>query len=245
MQSFDTSPTTSPTTSPVTSVVINLARRADRYMLFRHRCPHSNVERFNAVDKRHIKTTKFNEKVCEKQFTVHQDTILAKNLNGGEMGVYLSHVCIWEAFVNDENSQDYLLVYEDDALFCPQYHDKLSRVLEDLHTIDNFDTILFIGGRFVPNFVTQNVIPVTEHIVKTDYSKWNPVQHDRTAHAYIISKQCCQLFLDSISTNSNHYWEKGPVDHYMVGLLRHLGKDTYHCSPLLCHSPMVGDSDIR
>lgn len=246
--------------SPVKAVVINLVRRADRYLYFCQQCPHNDVERFKAVDKRHIKLTKSNKAYCEKSFTSYQDLILGHNIKQGELGCFLSHVCIWESFLNDKESGDYLIVYEDDAIFCEHYDTKLRTVLDELKTIENFDTIVYIGGRFMPNFVAQNVIPVTDTIVKTDYSNWNPVHHDRTTHAYIISKQCCRLLLDSLSNDLNDsndskesndqndtkkYWKKGPIDHFMVGVLRHLEKDIYHSTPLLCHSPMVGDSDIR
>ena len=65
--------------------------------------------------------------------------------------------------------------------------------------------------------------------------------HERTTHAYIISLDVAKLFIQTFYANQ----DQEAVDYFMVCTLKQNGIPMYHTVPLLCHSPMVSDSDIR
>ncbi len=86
--------------------------------------------------------------------------------------------------------------------------------------------------------------------MKYDYNKkWNAYDCERTTHSYIINKNCCDLFIKDFNRRIESYYSKKfsfpPVDLYMTHILRLNKKDIYHTYPLLCHSEIDSDSDIR
>ena len=64
-----------------------------------------------------------------------------------------------------------------------------------------------------------------------------------TKGPYIIHKDCAKLLLDNISNSKIFRYR--PVDHYILQVLRFYKKDIFSSYPLLCYSPLKGDSDIR
>ena len=137
---------------------------------------------------------------------------------------------------------DYSIIFEDDAIFTENFQESFNDIIND--TIDF--NILFIGGRFTINYKMINCIKVTDKIVKYDYNKnWNELDCDRTTHAYIISKECCELLLNNFNKILKTTQRFPPVDHFIMNILRLNKKNIYHSYPLLCHSELISDSDIR
>ena len=207
--------------------VINLKRRPDRFKLFKENYPLdiSKINKFEAIDGKLLTS-------IPKNF---------KSLNVGEIGCFLSHKLLWEKTLKQKDS-DYCIIFEDDAKFTDNFQESLNDIINT-----NIDfNILFIGGRFTTNYKMINCIKVTDKIVKYDYNKkWVAMDCDRTTHAYIISKKCCELLLNyfNIILKTNHRFP--PVDHYIMNVLRSNKKNIYHSYPLLCHCEMISDSDIR
>lgn len=206
--------------------VINLKRRPDRLKLFKERCPldASNIKVFEAVDGKALSS--FPKNFCR--------------LMVGEIGVWMSHKILWEETIKQTDS-NYSVIFEDDAIFSKDFQTSFN----DIINTDLDFNIIYIGGRFTENYKMINCVPVTDKIVKYDYNKtWNRMDCDRTAHAYIISKKCCQLLLDNYNENlkTNHIFRA--VDAWMLDILIENKKEIHHSYPLLCHSP-GDDSDIR
>ena len=137
-----------------------------------------------------------------------------------------------------EKNYPYALIMEDDAIFCPGFHTKFLNVISES---PNDTDILFIGGRFQPNFYMKNCTEVSKSIVK-HASFNNPLDSDRTTHAYIISNKMAKFFIDKYNET---LCIKHPVDDWILNLLAVNSIPIYNAQPLLCHSPIVGDSDIR
>ena len=140
------------------------------------------------------------------------------------------------------NNIESVLIMEDDALFCDGFINKFNLVYNEIESNQN---IIFIGGRFTPNYLTlkQNYIniPNKKYIIKHDKSSKSR-DLDRTTHAYIIYKQCALKLLNEFNKASiitNHF------DHWIIKILRKNNIDIHSTLPLLCHSPLVNDSDIR
>ena len=149
----------------------------------------------------------------------------------GERGVFISHLRIWKKIVN-ENIQE-AIVFEDDA----QFNKKFVTIFNQIKNVEN---ILFLGGRFQDNFITPG-IPISENIIKHNYRSWDPKVYDRTAHAYIITNKLAKFLIELFEITENPQ----PVDHFIVIKLKALDIPVYSTIPLICWSPIVGDSDIR
>lgn len=212
--------------------VINLKRRSDRYESFCNKYPldKSKLNKFEAFDGRYIKK-------IPNYF---------KSLVSGEVGCFLSHKALWEKLLNDKDV-DYYIIFEDDAKFSKNFLENFNNLINEF---THFDSILYLGGRFTESYKMINCIKHTKNIVKYDYNKkWNAYDCERTTHSYIINKNCCNLFIKDFNRRIESYYIKSfsfpPVDHYMTHILRLNKKDIYHTYPLLCHSEIDSDSDIR
>ena len=87
----------------------------------------------------------------------------------------------------------------------------------------------------------KTCVNIINNVVKYDYTKeWEPLDCDRTTHAYIINKRCSTLFLSNL--NNKEFFGL-QLDHYMTKVLKKYNKDIYNLIPLLCHSDCY-DSDI-
>lgn len=227
--------------------VINLKRREDRLLNFNKTCPYNNVIRFNAIDKNNIKQDYLSKELySDEEYSSKQKIIYKnfKNLLGGEIGCFLSHVVLWEKIVQSFPDDTNVIIFEDDVIFCDNFNEKLDNIVNILKlNKDMFKTVLYLGGRFEPNFMMKTCIPVIDNIVKYDYTQnWIGSDCDRGTYAYIINKNCAKLFLENIDNNE---FNNLAVDHYMMCVLRKYKKDILHINPLLCWSKLYGDSDIR
>jgi GR25 family glycosyltransferase involved in LPS biosynthesis len=212
--------------------LINLKRRPDRLNSFIKNYPlnKSEIIKFEAVDGKQLSE-------IPKYFIYNPPK------PKGEIGCFLSHKLLWEKISNDKYC-DYGVIFEDDAVFSKKFQNNFKKIL---NSFLNFDTILYFGGRFIENYKMKNCINVKENIVKYDYNKeWIGIDCDRTTHSYIISKKCCDFYLKKFNEcieDPNYVFP--PVDHWMMKMLRSEKKNIFHTYPLLCHSGINSDSDIR
>lgn len=210
---------------------VNLKRRPDRLEYFNNACPYKDVSVIEAFDGKYLDTNKFGLKLYKN---IKSRSI---NLSNPEIGCFVSHMRIWKEIV--ANNQNYTMIFEDDAIFSNQFIKIIDKI-----DISYIDTILYIGGRFTPNYVMTNSIPITDVLIKHDISKrWDPMDCDRCTHAYIISYKCAKLLVDSFDKTFNG---TDPVDYYIIRCVLENKMNIYNSRPLLCHSPAVSpDSDIR
>lgn len=211
--------------------VINLKRRPDRLSLFETRCPLKDVCVIPAFDGHNHNSESEDDIKLYNKLTC---SLL------GERGVFVSHLRIYQEIVNQ--GHPYAVIFEDDAEFCNGFLERYESVIKEIPEV--FD-LLYIGGRFSPEFIMapSTYIPVSRNIVKYNFDKpWNGPSMDRTMHAYIISNSAAKQLVEEFASLDSM---DVPIDHWAI---RHFTKGTkqiYSSSPLLCHSPMVSDSDIR
>ena len=210
----------------LSTYVINLKRRPDRLKTFQDSC--------------RIPATIFYGFDAKNEAVNPMPLIQCKRI--GEIGCFISHLQIYERIVKEGHK--WTLIMEDDAIFCSEFKEKLTTVMNEISTVPR-PHILYVGGRFEPNFIMKsvNATKVTEHIAKHRLSKWSPWEHDRTAHAYIVSLEGAAILVNAYraTTKPIHI----PLDYWILQVLISYGYPIYNSVPLLCHSPMVGDSDIR
>jgi GR25 family glycosyltransferase involved in LPS biosynthesis len=213
--------------------VISLKRRSDRLEIFQKKCPFNDVEIVYGFDGKNIN--------IEPSSVEHAMTMKFKNLRNGEMGVFISHLRIFKNIV--ENNYPMALIFEDDAIFCDNFLYKFNCLLKDIPSDTN---ILYVGGRFTPNYCMNDGTMVTSNIIKHNIVNKNWVgssmDKDRTMHAYIISFNLAKLCLDTFNSSK---FIKNAVDAWILNVSLENSITVYNSYPLLCHSPIQGDSDIR
>jgi glycosyl transferase family 25 len=216
----------------IPAFVINLQRRSDRLAIFMKRCPLKDV----------LVVSGFDAKSYENEDS--EDITFFKKVKckyPGESAVYISHLRVMKEIVN--SGHKYGLIFEDDAEFCPGFLEKYQQILKEMPE----DThLLYIGGRFTSCYKMKeaNSSKVTDHIVQhvirsKVHDGWDI---DRTAHAYIVSSEAAKMLLEYFNSLT---LITRPIDELMLHYFLENKIPIYNSMPLLCHSPMVGDSDIR
>jgi GR25 family glycosyltransferase involved in LPS biosynthesis len=159
----------------------------------------------------------------------------AKYRRIGELGVIVSHSIIWKTII--DNQIEYTCIFEDDAIICPNFEERLEFVLSK---VTQEMMVVFIGGRFTRDFQTPYSIPCDVGLCYYDNTmRFNGSHHDRTAHAYIITLQGAKYLYDRLCTA----WNGLELDKFMIQEL--LPHRVYNSNPHLCYSPIYDDSDIR
>ena len=184
----------------LSTYVINLKRRPDRLKAFQDSSPVLATV-FYGFDAKNELVNPYPLIQCRKP---------------GEIGCFISHLQIYERIVNEGHK--WTLILEDDAIFCDQFKEKLSILLHEISTVPR-PQILYVGGRFEPNFVMKSICAtkVTEHIAKHRVSKWSPWDHDRTTHAYLVSLEGATTLLNAFRTTTNPI--QIPVDYWILQTL--------------------------
>jgi len=213
--------------------VINLKRRPDRLKIFQEGCPLKCVNVVYGYDGRNPSESKS----AREHNMVHKFS----SLNIGEIGCFISHLRIFQMII--ENNYSFTFIMEDDAIFCEGFEQKLLKVLNDMPA----DTdLLYIGGRFTKDFVTEKCLKISDVIVKhgidSNIRFKGDTDLDRTTHAYIISYKMAKMLLDMFYSSGRI---SKAIDSWILQACHTNSISIYNAQPLLCHSPIIGDSDIR
>ena len=203
--------------SEVAAFVINLDRREDRFNNFVKRCP-MRTTRVSAVDGSNLKD--------------------GRGILPGELGCALSHMKVWTRVVDEGLS--HAMIFEDDSMFSTSFD---CCVKETLRCLPHNFHLCYIGGRFDESFHCESVLfeRVSDSLLKYDWNvAWNQDMHDRTTHAYIISRAGARLLLDAFPD-----MHKYAVDDWMLRTLKAETAQVFSTSVLPCWSPRGGDTDIQ
>ena len=205
--------------------VINLKRRPDRLEIFQKNCPFNDVEVIYGFDGKYAK---------EEQIRSEKDMVYKCKLKPGEIGVFISHLRIFKKIIELDIS--YAMIFEDDAIFSNDFLIKIKQ------NIPSDTSILYIGGRFEPEFIMKNCSKISDSLSKHNTSTWIGEDMDRTMHAYIISKEMAQLCINEFYKS---FLINEAIDSWILKICLKYSLPIYNSYPLLCHSPLKGDSDIR
>ena len=211
--------------------VINLKRRPDRLKIFQEICPLNDVNIIHGFDGYNL--SEENEKETELFAKIPLKF-------PGEIGCFISHLRIYQTIVKD--NIPYALIMEDDAIFTKYFIVKFLNILRQLSSTTD---IVFIGGRFTPDYHMKSCDKITANIVKHKVmnNKYigKPIDFHRTTHAYLISNNMANIFLNTFHSTKVHT----QIDHWILDVCKNNSIPVYNTQPLLCHSPIVHDSDIR
>lgn len=219
----------------VKKFVINLDRRKDRYEEFKKKCPYEDVERISAFDG-------MNPLMNDNLELYNFLRVAFPNLDPGEYGCWVSHLKIWKKIITD--NLPCAIIFEDDPIFCDDFKNKCNKLIHQ--NLKKIDTILYIGGQTVPDFVMERGIDVAPNLVKYDYNReYYSDDCARGTFCYLITKKTCEYFLRCLvlkikGTKSN------AIDIFMMNMLMLNECNIFSAKPLLCHSLAESpESDIR
>jgi len=210
--------------------LINLKKRVDRLNDNLLNNPFKNYEIIYGFDGKNINGELSDEINLMKKF----------NLGPGEIGCFISHLRIYKKIV--ENNIGYALILEDDNIFCNDFMIKFKNIIDDKKSSNVKFDILYIGGRFTPNYTMNecNCTKISSNIVKHNKRTANRMEFDRTTSAYIISITLGKYLLDSFE---NEFNINLPIDKWILHLLEDK-YPIYSTCPLLCYSPLNNIGDI-
>jgi GR25 family glycosyltransferase involved in LPS biosynthesis len=222
--------------SSTKSFLINLKSRPDRLQAFFKNYP-GMISDIEVVSGFHGKNA---ENEPDKRLFYAMTDVLTP----GEKGCFLSHMRVMQKIV--DGGYERAIVMEDDITFTDDYIRRLKTVMDELPPSADF---AFIGGRFVKDFVMKEefAIPYSPHVVITkfcgpNFQGWNPVCQNRTSQCYMISARGARLFLDCFHMRPEQNFA---YDFWYFIVAQRCNMTMYNANPLLCHSALVGDSDIR
>jgi len=233
--------------------VINLKRRPDRLNNFKNNCPYpigtvtktsftgqllSEKPSFGCVNVIYgFDAKQVANEIPEEQF-LYKDII--KLVYPGAIGCFISHLRIYNLVV--ENNYPGAVIFEDDANFSPDFDKKLKRLIKQLPKDYH---IAYIGGRFTQDFKMKptSITPVSDNICQHNTTDWYNLDHDRTTHGYIISNLGAKFLLDKFLNTTID--KQGAIDFWLMNTFLNNNIKVYSSVPLICWSPITGDSDIR
>jgi glycosyl transferase family 25 len=158
----------------------------------------------------------------------------------GERGCFISHLRIFRKMV--EESIPVAQIFEDDCHFSPLFE----QYIEIIELPEKFH-IVYNGGRFSQHFMMSpnSHIKYNQTIALHTFDEGIIGNyHDRTTHAYIISLEGARFFLDVFDRTPPRS-DYGPIDKWLCHTCYNFDIRIYSTIPLVCHSPAIGDSDIR
>jgi GR25 family glycosyltransferase involved in LPS biosynthesis len=165
--------------------VINLDRRVDRLNHFLQNSP-IFANRYSAIDANSLKLTSQVKKLFKKSLT---------KITKAEIACSLSHYNLWRQLVEDNSSQNYLIL-EDDVVFEPGFESFWNNVFaKNLPTDYN---LIYLGGcqpwnRPLYTKVLQRHNDYFYNIKKNDFFTKDDHYWHMNAQSYIISKKGASL----------------------------------------------------
>ena len=199
--------------------IINLPDRTDRLELFHKTNPNINAEPFSYVfDGRQID----HDELIKLGFDTNKDwkdPILQTHLTKGEVGCFLSHWYVWQYAIE---SNETVIVFEDDAIISDRYNEK---EIKDLLELYNF---IYLGYKEMGEAVPT---PDPRGIVIPDYPYWTV--------SYVVTPEAARIL-----TTEHAKKNIIPVDEYLPIALRKCYAAAYTNNVVTPHSRSKVGSDV-
>jgi len=194
--------------------VINLDRRTDRWndinKIINETClKNHNFIRFSAIDGNNFEEDLIKHDLKENPI-IHSLKEKKINVQTGLIGCFLSHISVLKKISEDDNlnDKDYVGIFEDDFLYSGSIDgfNKSYESLVNMNLLEEDVELLYIGGRFKPNFfhIDDEVFTQTSNInlfLRGPKGNLKIEYYDRCNSSYIIRKDCCKKLIDLISVN--------------------------------------------
>lgn len=213
---------------------INLKRRQDRRIrmesLFQKNSV-TNYTFFDAIDGESIDLN-----YPDLKYFRHGNTAMHRK---GIVGCALSHIALWKKLLEDEEV-DYYVILEDDINLCHHFQEKLDLIVKQISDTMDF---IYLGM----TIEGKNIHKCSHMYIHNDTYTIHPHRDIFCGggfFGYIISKQCCQKFINYIEKKGL----KLAIDHLVIACFP---IDLYDTHPFLVFTDSVQhagynvDSDIQ
>lgn len=209
--------------------VINLEKRPDRLAAFKAQFDPNTFSTFHIVSA--VDGTTLN--IPELTPRIHPWNL--KNLTNstlrGVIGCALSHLQCYRSIQSDTSTDNYFLIFEDDAMFInSNSHSQLNDLLSNFNSLSIPDDL---GILFLNDWLhsKENISPE---------QTWGRTDLTKTTESYIIHKDCAKYLYDS---NINNL---GAIDaHIFQSMQTHSKWNTYVLSKPIFIQRDRRDSNIR
>jgi len=203
--------------------IINLERRKDRKEKIVKNLTEAQIETntyefITATDWKTLKPTHFLKDLFQGNDF---------RSNGGAIGCALSHYNLWKQLMNDKDNE-YYLIMEDDFTLCPNFKEKLDKLIKDKCFLEK--DVIFLGYHMFEKYRKQNFD--TYNVFNDDSYKiveLNQKFYIGGYFSYSINKAGAKKLLD--------YIEKNGIKHgidYLNKIIDNL--NNYECQPQLVFS---------
>lgn len=179
--------------------VINLKERADRWQNFMTQDPAVKALHIKRLDAQNGKKLDYLKDTRIAPYTrlniMRNDRRTHREVASlGAVGASISHTNAWRKLV--ASGAPYAVIMEDDARFTMEQLQKINEIAKTIP--DTAKVWLF--GLFKPNM---------EHEPLPNGSSWSRVMKFTAVHAYVITRDAAQVFLEQVYPIDMH------IDHYM------------------------------
>jgi GR25 family glycosyltransferase involved in LPS biosynthesis len=176
---------------------------------------------------------KNNNLVCEyvsnygKDKLTQQDRKMFRNISDSEISVCLHHIECFKRIAND--TYDYALILEDDALLCNNFKIILDKYISELP--ENWD-MLFIGdgcNLHISNYLLRENVNI--YLKDNNESKQGGLGATRCLDSYLITKKCAQKIIEKLKLPN--YTILCPADHWLNHVIRNNNFNVYWSEPTI------------
>ena len=239
--------------------IINLDRKPERWQSI-----NKLINSCCLKDEKYIKFSAFDGKDYQSEIKKHnlESHSIIKKLKdnkatspAGAFGCLISHVLVLQKIVDnsDISNNDYVGIFEDDFLISGSIN-KFNENYTNFKklNLNEFDIdLLYIGGRFEPNFLCldDKLFTDTDNLnlfIRNKIDKTNE-NYDRTTSSYIVKKGSCKKIINCISNNLLLLVKDGQTSKPIDWILPNLSPNvkTFDYFPHFFYSPKDGPSDIQ
>jgi len=135
------------------------------------------------------------------------DKKLFVNLHDSEISLFLHHIECYKKIIENDTI-DFALIFEDDALFNSSFYETLKKYM--IHLPNDWD-MLFIGDG-ANLHVPDNILKICKNCnIFRGYSS-------RCSDSYLISKKCALKFMNII--NNKNFSCNLPIDHWFNFIMK-------------------------
>lgn len=187
--------------------IINLDRRPDRWLAIKNQLPSSSLFKYNRISAIDGKNISMN-----REYT-HLLRNYKYNKNPGAIAYAMTTIKLWQQLLMTD--EDYMIIMDDDIVFCDNFENKMTELIESLHNI-NYDVCMF-GYIVSSNDSKYNMTNNTTIII----GDMKTIPFYSGSFGYIISRTGINKLLKLI----DEYGLIGPIDTLFLYCMKNYFKD--------------------
>ena len=184
----------------------------------------------NQFEKYNITDYEFIEKYDKDEITADESSIFDINYKKSIMSLILKHFYVYNEIANNDKYKE-ALIFEDDAILCDNFIDKLNKYIAELPK--DYD-MLFIGDGCNLHIEKDKIRPNKYIYEKCLYpTRWGGNGCSRCTDSYLISKKCAIKMCEYIYKITKITKIKLPADFFINEAGRYNNFKVYWAEPTI------------